>query len=68
MAMLEPTEVLRKAEFEGNFTSRLALLEEFKTYPVGAIWDYYCYKKNVPVGEEWLAEVQKYEEKVLSNR
>jgi L-rhamnose isomerase len=68
IAMLEPTEALRKIELEGNFTSRLSLLEEFKTYPVGAVWDYYCLKKNVAAGEDWLLEVAKYEEEVLSKR
>jgi L-rhamnose isomerase len=68
IAMLEPTAALKKIEVEGDFTSRLALLEEFKTYPVGAIWDYYCMKNNVPVGEAWLAEVKKYESEVLSKR
>lgn len=68
IAMLEPTEVLRKAEVEGDWTSRLALLEEFKAYPFSSIWDYYCMTKGVPVGEEWLAEVKKYEQDVLLKR
>lgn len=68
MAHLEPTAMLKKSEIEGDLTSRLALLEEFKTYPFGAVWDYYCMTKNVPVGEEWLAEVKKYEQEVLKNR
>jgi L-rhamnose isomerase len=67
-AMLEPTEFLKKAEVEGDFTSRLALLEEFKTYPVGAIWDYYCVKMGVSVGEEWLAAAKEYEKEVLLKR
>ena len=57
-AMLEPTEALRQAELEGDYTTRLALTEEFKTYPFGAVWDYYCAKMGVPVREAWLAEVQ----------
>jgi L-rhamnose isomerase len=68
LAMLEPSEALKKIEVDGDFTSRLALLEEFRTYPSGAIWDYYCMKKNVPVGEEWLKEVKKYEKEVLAKR
>jgi L-rhamnose isomerase len=68
MAMLEPTEALKKVEVEGDFTSRLALLEEVKTYPAGAVWDYYCMKLGVPVGEAWLKEVKKYEEEVLLKR
>ncbi len=68
IALLEPTEKLRAAENKGDFTSRLALQEEIKTLPIGAVWDYYCESKNVPVGEDWLAEVKRYEKEVLSKR
>lgn len=68
IAMLEPTDALRKIEANGDFTSRLALLEELKTYPIGAVWDYYCMKLGVPVGKDWLEEVKKYEVEVLSKR
>lgn len=68
IAMLEPYAELQKIELEGDWTSRLALMEELKTYPAGAIWDFYCMKKNVPVGEEWLKEVKAYEKEVLSTR
>jgi L-rhamnose isomerase len=68
MALLEPTKLLRKFETEGDYTSRLALLEEFKSLPFGAVWDYYCLKASVPVGEAWLAEVKRYEKEVLSKR
>jgi L-rhamnose isomerase len=68
IALLEPTEKLRVAENEGDFTSRLALQEEIKTLPFGAVWDYYCQSKNVPVGEDWLKEVKRYEKEVLSRR
>ncbi|MHC4519364.1 MAG: L-rhamnose isomerase [Planctomycetota bacterium] len=68
LALLEPTEKLRRAEAEGDFTSRLALLEEAKTLPFGAVWDYYCLKADVPVGEVWLAETKTYEKNVLSKR
>lgn len=67
-AYLIPTEKLKLAELEGDYTTRLALLEEFKMYPFGAIWDYYCATQNVPVREEWLGDVKKYEKKVLSER
>lgn len=67
-AMLEPTEKLRALEAEGDLTSRLALLEEFKAYPHAAVWDYYCLKKGVPVREAWLGEVKDYEKNVLSKR
>lgn len=68
MAMLEPTDRLKEAELAGDFTTRLAMLEELKTYPWQAVWNYYCYKNNVPVGEDWLNEVRRYEDMVLSKR
>jgi len=67
-ALLEPTERLRAAEREGDYTARLALLEEAKTLPFGAVWDRYCECTGVPVGEAWLAEVRRYERDVLSGR
>lgn len=67
-AMLEPVEELKKAELAGDYTTRLALTEEFKTYPFGAVWDYYCAQNGVPVREDWLAEVKKYEREVLLAR
>lgn len=67
-AMLVPAEQLRQAELAGDYTTRLALTEEFKMYPFGAVWDYYCEKSGVPVREEWLAEVKAYERDVLAKR
>ncbi len=67
-ALLEPIDQLRAFEASGDYTSRLALLEEAKTLPFGAVWDHYCEKAGVPVGEAWLAEVQRYERDVLSGR
>lgn len=67
-AMLTPNEKLKELQDQGNFTERLALMEEFKTYPLGDVWNYYCEKNNVPVKEEWLEEVKKYEKDVLSKR
>jgi len=67
-AMLEPTEMLRQAELAKDYTTRLALLEEFKSYPFGAVWDYYCARQGVPVREAWLDEVKAYEQEVLSAR
>ncbi|MFB9277077.1 L-rhamnose isomerase [Cohnella cellulosilytica] len=67
-AMLDPIEELKKAELEGDYTTRLALTEEFKSYPFGAVWDYYCEKNGVPVREEWLGEVKAYEQDVLLKR
>jgi L-rhamnose isomerase len=67
-AMLVPNEYLKQLQEEGNFTERLALMEEFKTYPFGSVWDYYCEKMGVPVRESWLEEVKVYEKAVLSQR
>ncbi|WP_143316090.1 L-rhamnose isomerase [Clostridium sp. HBUAS56017] len=67
-AMLMPNEKLIELQDLGNFTERLALMEEFKTYPMGDIWNYYCEKNNVPVGEEWLNEVKEYEKTELAKR
>jgi len=68
MAMLEPYPQYKKLELEGDYTSRLALMEEAKSLPFGAVWDYYCAQKGVPVGQLWLAEVKDYEKAVLSKR
>lgn len=67
-ALLEPTKLIVEAEEKGNYGNRLALMEEFKTLPFGAVWDKFCLDMNVPVGSEWLAEVAKYEETVLAKR
>lgn len=67
-ALLEPIEQLRKLEAAGDFTSRLGLLEDYKTFPIGAVWDYACQSANVPVGTAWLDEVKRYEKDVLSKR
>ena len=67
-AMLEPTAKLQVAEESGDYTSRLAWFEEAKSLPFSAVWDYYCAKTGVPVGEAWLREVKQYEKTVLSKR
>lgn len=68
IAMLEPTDRLRRMEISGDYTSRLVMLEEMKTLPFGAIWDYYCRESDVPAADAWLKEVKDYEAKVLSKR
>lgn len=67
IALLE-TPLIRSAEAAGDFTTRLALQEEARTLPFGAVWDYYCELQGVPVGEHWLDEVKRYEKNVLANR
>ena len=67
-ALLTPNDYLKQLQEEGNYTERLALMEEFKTYPFGAVWDYYCQEMGVPVKESWLKSVKDYEKAVLLNR
>ncbi|MBQ2818490.1 MAG: L-rhamnose isomerase [Clostridia bacterium] len=67
-ALLEPVETMRKAEEEGDYTTRLALREECKSLPFGAIWDYYCETSGVPVREQWIAIAKEYEKKCLAER
>jgi L-rhamnose isomerase len=68
VAMLEPTERLRTAEQAGDYTTRLMLQEELKTFPWASVWDEFCRREDVPVGEAWLAEVRRYEHDVLARR
>ncbi|MBN2578070.1 MAG: L-rhamnose isomerase [Pirellulales bacterium] len=67
-ALLEPTPRLRAAEDAGDYTARLAMLEEIKTLPLGAVWDHYCRTMDVPVGMGWMDEVKQYESDVLVKR
>ena len=67
-ALLEPIAQLREYEAKGQLFERLALLEEAKALPWNAVWDMYCLRNNVPVGEAFIADVQKYEKEVTSKR
>jgi L-rhamnose isomerase len=67
-SLLEPMATLRSLEIEGDYTSRLALLEELKSMPSGAVWDYYCMAKEVPGGAGFLRQVKEYEKNVLAKR
>ena len=67
-ALLEPAAELRHLELEGKNAQKLALMEEFKTLPFGAIWDELCHRADVPVGRSWISEMETYEERVLSAR
>lgn len=67
-AFLEPTEKLRKFEEQGDYTSRLVLLEAIKQLPVGAVWDHYCCKSGVPTDTHWIEGIRDYEKRVLSRR
>jgi L-rhamnose isomerase len=67
-ALLEPIDTLREMEQNGDYTGRLALQEELKTLPFGAVWDYYCLQQEVPIGFAFMDEVRKYEKTVLAGR
>ena len=67
-ALLEPREELRAAEAAGDNFARLALLEEMKTLPLGAVWDYHCHQSGVPAGSGWWRDIHAYEADVLSKR
>jgi L-rhamnose isomerase len=67
IALLEPPGI-KAAEIEDDHTTRLALQEEAKLLPFGAVWDYYCDSKSVPVGDAWLPLIKKYEKDVLLAR
>ena len=67
-ALLEPLDMLRKYEAEGKYFERLALLEEAKSMPWNAVWDMFCFKNGVPVGDAFISEIEKYEAEVTSKR
>ncbi|CFQ91331.1 L-rhamnose isomerase [Yersinia frederiksenii] len=67
-ALLEPTEMLRQLELRGDYTARLALLEEQKSLPWQAIWEGYCQRNDMPVDARWLDAVREYEQQILSQR
>ena len=67
-ALVEPIDRLREHEFCGDFSQRLALVEEIKTLPLGAVWDYYCLTQNVPVGMAWMDAARQYERNVTGKR
>ena len=67
-ALLEPLDTLRDYESRNMGFERLALLEECKSMPWGAVWDMFCLRNGVPAGDDFIPEVQKYEKEVLSKR
>lgn len=68
VSLLEPVELLRKVEREGDWAGRLGYLEELKSLPFGAVWDRYCEMNGVPVRDKWISEMRAYEKDVLSRR
>ncbi len=67
-ALLQPTELMKKLEADGDVSGRLAVSQEFKAAPFSLVWDYYCDKTGKGVGLSWLDEVRKYEKDVLLKR
>ncbi len=67
-ALCDPTRRLQEAERAGRWAERLALMEESKTLPFGAVWDMCCRKAGVPAGTAWLPEMEEYERTILSAR
>ena len=67
-ALLQPVEMMKKLEADGDVSGRLAVTQEFKAAPFALVWDYYCDKTNKGVGLSWLDEVRRYEKEVLLNR
>ena len=68
LALLEPLDRLRELEVAGDYTARLALLEELKGLPWAAVWDQFCLQQDVPVGIRYLDEIRAYEAQVLAAR
>lgn len=68
LAFLEPLAYLKDLENQGDYTSRLAVLEELKMAPFAAVWDYYVMTNHMPIGSDWIEEVKKYEKEVLLKR
>ncbi|MGQ9668142.1 MAG: L-rhamnose isomerase, partial [Anaerolineae bacterium] len=68
IALLEPSQRLREMELAGDFTGRLALMEELKAMPYQAVWDYYCLQQGVPVGMRFMDQIRAYEASVLAKR
>ncbi|MGN6627886.1 MAG: L-rhamnose isomerase [Tepidisphaeraceae bacterium] len=67
-ALLEPTKKLREFEAAGDYTARLAWQEEARLLPLGAVWDEFCVRNDVPPGSAWLDDVRAYETAVQSKR
>ncbi|MFX1523387.1 MAG: L-rhamnose isomerase [Promethearchaeota archaeon] len=67
-ALVQPWKILNEYEENGQYFQRLALLEELKTLPFGAVWDYFCLINNVPIGPSWITKIEEYEKNVLRKR
>jgi L-rhamnose isomerase len=68
IALLTPWEELRKYQDNAKFTDLMVKQETLKTYPFGAVWEEFCVRNDVPIDDEWLPVVKRYEEDVLLRR
>ncbi|MFW9897057.1 MAG: L-rhamnose isomerase [Candidatus Thorarchaeota archaeon] len=66
--LVQPWKILNEYEENGQYFQRLAFLEELKTLPFGAVWDYFCLINNVPIGPSWITKIEEYEKNVLRKR
>ena len=67
-ALLTPHEAMKKMQDEGDFTQLLAVTEELKFYPFADVWDEFCRRNDVPLGNDWSNEVKQYESANLAKR
>ena len=67
-ALLLPNAKMKALQDAGDFTEKLMLDEEMKTYPFGDVWEEYCRQSGVPSDESWYAEIKQYEKDVLLKR
>ena len=67
-ALLEPKELISKYEIAGRTFETLALIEEGKALPWNAVYDEFCVRNNVPVGNDFIPEILQYEKDVTSKR
>jgi L-rhamnose isomerase len=67
-ALLQPNDLLKKLQDEGDFTQLMVMQEELKTYPLAAVWEEFCARAKLPADESWMKDVLAYEKKVLLAR
>ena len=67
-ALVEPTQILRNFENDGDGAMKLALLEELKTAPVGDVWNMFCLQQGVPAGSAWIDELIDFDRRVIKTR
>ncbi len=65
-ALLQPDAKLKELQNESNFTEIMYLQEEMKTMPFGDVWNEFLTREGASIN--YLEEVKKYENEVLSKR